>query len=534
MKLINIFEQLLIENLLDTFIEKNVGDGKPISDEIFNEIKMVSKGKVNYILWLAKSYMNGVLHHTDIYKFGDEDNDIGYFTIFEKNKNKYPYKDLNQYKTAEDIEKFIGLTIKIREKDIDLSKSTQVSDNYVSIKDIKRLQEVNIDYMGISQGYQIFHIPNEAKDNDQAFSRYNEILGKCAGRDQGKKIDICTFKIEKFKDYLNKYPGSSYYLLYNLSDPQSPYQIHIESGQFMDRNNQNVEYDKWIESMDFIEKKTNTESGTFLYQLYGMKPIEDYMFDDYHQESGEMAENGEIVNYKLQGVWYEPDKKVWISQIKSDGYSLIKYENGIKNGPFLSFYPYREGGKLYEKSYYKNGKLDGESITYERNGDIKFIRTFKNGLADGKFLGYHENGNLLYKIFYKMGEKHGTSVYYYENGEIQEQEEWKNGRQDGVTKSYNRDGKLREYSTYKEDMLDGLYKYYYDNGTLQTERMYKDSRLHGTQNEYYNDGTLKSSKNYINSMLDGELKIFSQNGGLRRHVIYDNGTIVKVIVDQKF
>jgi len=523
MRLTNIFEQLLIENLLDTFVEKNVGDNKPISNEIYEEIKRASKGKVNYILWLAKSYANQILDFTEIIKFGDQTNTIGYFTIFEKNKNKYPYKDINQYKTTEDVEKFMNISIDIRKKDIDLSKSTEISDNYVSIKDIKRLQEVGIDYMGMSQGYQVFRIPNEAKNNYKAFNRYNEILGKCAGREQGAKIDICTFEIGQFKRYLNEYFGSSYFLLYNLSNPDSPYQIHIASRQFKDKNDkQIVEYEKWIDTFDYIEKKTNYESGSFLYQIYNVQPIKDYMFDAYYKETGEVADEGKVINGKLQGVWINPNDEYL---------ELIKYENGIKNGPFLSFYEFKPNGssKLNSKGYLKDGKFDGEYIKYYRNGGVEFINTYKNGAADGKYISFYVNGDIFSEKWYKMGILYGIEKHFSIDGEIEREIEWKNGKMNGVLKNYKEDGKLRGYSTYKDDMLDGLYISYYDNGNLRNEMMYKNGQLHGKENEYYQDGTLKSSKNYINGILDGEFKTFLPNGQLRQHMIFDNGKPIKGI-----
>ena len=104
-------------------------------------------------------------------------------------------------------------------------------------KDIQKLESVGIHYLGMSDGYQVFEIPNELKNNENSWKVYRDILGKCAGRDSGAKVEICTIAdFKHFKYYLTDYPNSSYFLIFNLGDPLSPYQIHFESNQFMDKN----------------------------------------------------------------------------------------------------------------------------------------------------------------------------------------------------------------------------------------------------------------------------------------------------------
>lgn len=42
-------------------------------------------------------------------------------------------------------------------------------------------------------------------------------------------------------------------------------------------------------------------------------------------------------------------------------------DNMVKNGEFISYW---RNGQIWEKCYYKNGKLDGEYIEYYYNGQI--------------------------------------------------------------------------------------------------------------------------------------------------------------------
>jgi hypothetical protein len=230
----NQFKVLIIsEARLEDVVQKYVGDGKPISNEKFEEIRKVTNNEKSYNIWLILRIAGGVIKDEDVYKYEQ------YFKIFTKYKRLFPIKDISQIKTIDDVETFIRKCIEIKEKDINLDVKGETSDgkNYVSPNDIQKLESVGIKYHGIADGYQVFEVPNESKDNPEAKKRYREILGRCAGREQGASIQICTMSSGNyFENYLKDYPGSSYWVMFNMSDRNSPYQFHYESNQFMDKN----------------------------------------------------------------------------------------------------------------------------------------------------------------------------------------------------------------------------------------------------------------------------------------------------------
>jgi hypothetical protein len=214
--------------------QKYVGDDKKVSHEDFHQILEVSGGKPHFVLWLTKSVTEGLILPEDIYKFKE------YFTIFEKNKAKFDIKDIIHYKTKEQIEAFKQKCIEIKESHIKHKDIIDNKDKYVSLNNIDKLKAVGIKYLGVSEGYQVFEVPNELKGNENAWKVYKNILGKCAGREQGADLSICTFAtFDHFNNYLSHYPGSSYFVLYNLGDRLSPYQVHFESAQFMDKDDKN-------------------------------------------------------------------------------------------------------------------------------------------------------------------------------------------------------------------------------------------------------------------------------------------------------
>lgn len=236
MKIKDLIVEILVEQItLDKIREKYVGTGKRVSDEVFKEIIGVAKEKKHLVAWLTVKVGNKIIKEEDIYKFYD------YFKTFENNKNEYPFADINRYKTSADVEIFIKKSFEISEREIEY-KDIEDSQKYVTPGEIKKLKDQGIIYMGLVDDYQVFEIPSKLKGNREAYKTYRDILGRCKGRDKGAKVSICTISNPThFDHYFSKFPGSSYFIAFNLSDPNSPYQIHFESKQFRDRRDVSVE-----------------------------------------------------------------------------------------------------------------------------------------------------------------------------------------------------------------------------------------------------------------------------------------------------
>ena len=233
-RLMNLNEMdILTEGPLEDIQNKYVGEGKPISDELFNEIKEVANNTTQNIIWLIKKVVDEIILPEDIYKYKK------YLTIFERYKLKYPKKNIHDIKTKQDVSEFIEKSMEIDDK-VNAIEETGNKENYVSVNEIEKLKSVGIKYLGMEQGYQVFEIPNELKDSEEAYNTYKTILGRCKGRATGEGIELCTVASkDHFQGYLKKY-GGSYFVMFNLSDPKSPYQFHFESRQFMDKNNSEI------------------------------------------------------------------------------------------------------------------------------------------------------------------------------------------------------------------------------------------------------------------------------------------------------
>ncbi len=235
MRLLSLIESLVLESRQEEILRKEYLETGKVSEEDFNKI-MEDFPSSFHNKWMLNKVANKIIKSEDIYKFKE------YFDIHRKNTNKFPIADLGQIKTLPQVNEFISKAIEIRERNIQATggtdgEATNDAKNLATGNEIAKLQSVGIKFLGIVDGYQCFEIPNELKGNEEAWKAYRDILGRCANRDKGARIDICTIaSFSNFNYYLNQYDGSSYFVFFNLGDPQSPYQFHYESNQFMDRN----------------------------------------------------------------------------------------------------------------------------------------------------------------------------------------------------------------------------------------------------------------------------------------------------------
>jgi hypothetical protein len=224
-KLKSMIQEVSIEMLRGQFVDSN-----KITPETFENIVKASKNKSAYATWLVKNVSEKYILEEDIYKFEE------YFDVFNKHKNKFTYKDINGYKGKTGANEFKRDAVRIMDEVEQFSDQTKEVDSssLVSMNDIDNLKKVGIEYLGIVDGYQIFEVP-QGNNSQEAYKRYKNILGKCK---DGGKIHLCTVaNYSHYKQYIDK---DSLFVIFNLSDPKSPYQLHYESESFMDRNDEQV------------------------------------------------------------------------------------------------------------------------------------------------------------------------------------------------------------------------------------------------------------------------------------------------------
>jgi len=95
-------------------------DSNKLSLDVFEDIKK-NIFKSEYGTWIIKMILNQIIHPEDVYKYKE------YLDIFDRNKSKYEMKDINQYKTKEDLNEFLSKTL-LNQKDSSTIKSISKED----------------------------------------------------------------------------------------------------------------------------------------------------------------------------------------------------------------------------------------------------------------------------------------------------------------------------------------------------------------------------------------------------------------------
>lgn len=91
------------------------------------------------------------------------------------------------------------------------------------------------------------------------------------------------------------------------------------------------------------------------------------------------------------------------------------FKEGKANGQWISFYP---NDNIKSIINWEDGKLTGKYIIYEENG-IKMTETvYFQGKENGDYKVFHKNGKYRIKGQYSMGVPIGTWEYYDESGKL--------------------------------------------------------------------------------------------------------------------
>lgn len=89
-------------------------------------------------------------------------------------------------------------------------------------------------------------------------------------------------------------------------------------------------------------------------------------------------------------------KRVFLDSAQTKLVSKSFYHQNKLHGPYESY----AMNKLQAKGRYKNGKLDGERLTYYNGGIVQEKASFKNGKRDGVWEYYSPQGLLKRRVTY--------------------------------------------------------------------------------------------------------------------------------------
>ena len=169
--------------------------------------------------------------------------------------------------------------------------------------------------------------------------------------------------------------------------------------------------------------------------------------------------------------------------------------NGIKNGLFQQYYP--EGG-IYIQCVFKNNIKNGDEIHFNRNGTVKQLIPYVNGLVHGTVASFFSNEKIEHERYFDNGNLTFAKYYQYDtDSEILYTEyRCKNGKYNGKAKEYYKNGICASESYYVDGKLNGKYVRYDMKGRIHSEGNYVDDNKIGEFRYYDTRGTLTHTKKF--------------------------------------
>lgn len=182
------------------------------------------------------------------------------------------------------------------------------------------------------------------------------------------------------------------------------------------------------------------------------------------------------------------------------------------------FYHYHGNGKVSFKAEYKNGRMYQERFCYDYygnliNGKFTFYKMAKlkeregfciNGKPEGESKVYDKDGNVGIKVNYHNGKPDGNTYYYYKN-KLYLTETYKDGIfVKEIREKTETDGpiKVNEYNEFPGIILNGKQTLYNSKKQTTKEGVFKDNKLqHGKVYFYDDEGNLKRTEVYQNALI---------------------------------
>lgn len=190
-------------------------------------------------------------------------------------------------------------------------------------------------------------------------------------------------------------------------------------------------------------------------------------------------------NNERTGVWrkYHSNKK-----IRYEG----KFKNGKEIGVFKFYHITTSKHPIVIKEYYKNS--DSLHVKFfTTRGELQSEGMMVNRNRVGKWLYFFPDGVVLSEENYKDGKLEGESITYYHSKKIAESTFFKNGLKSGVNKKFSDDGTLIEEVNFKNGKENGLAKNFDLKGDLLEKGTYKDGKRVGNW-EFYINGEIATEK----------------------------------------
>ena len=182
-----------------------------------------------------------------------------------------------------------------------------------------------------------------------------------------------------------------------------------------------------------------------------------------------------------------------------------------------------EGLYVWSKELYAGDRKEGTAYFYYPDGKIQQTITYNEGKKEGVSKEYDKNGNIITLLEY-------NNDFLISRERINRADA--KGLKQGIWKEFYPGGGIKSEKTYKDDLLHGYYKEYDDKGKLVLTMLYENGSIVKSRvedepdieivNKYDNNGKLIFSGPYRNQVPVGIHREFGADGKVTNSFIYND------------
>jgi|TARA_B100001964_G_scaffold106888_1_gene119432 antitoxin component YwqK of YwqJK toxin-antitoxin module len=270
-----------------------------------------------------------------------------------------------------------------------------------------------------------------------------------------------------------------------------------------------------------INESTLLKRGELMYEANATKPFSGKVFELY--DNGLKAFEGTYKDGFRHGDWTyntEVGNSKYNVTYTVGNYNLVVFTDSLGTnytGSPVIDEPEQDGTYLgqgrkgeYDFSIYpivhvtfKDGKPDGLTTHWYKNGQKKIEETYNDGKNEGKYTSWYENGQKKKEETYKDGQRDGAWTQWYANGQKEKEETYKDGQKDGAWTQWHANGQKEKEETYKDGQRDGAWTQWRANGQKSWEETYRDGKKSiKSADEYFSASEIERIAKNIKVSLD--------------------------------
>ena len=125
----------------------------------------------------------------------------------------------------------------------------------------------------------------------------------------------------------------------------------------------------------------------------------------------------------------------------------------------------------------------------------KRIESYKNGKIEGLSKGWHKDGNKKFETYYKGGKLDGLSIWWYENGQKQAEIDYIDGLRNGDAKWWDeKEGYLTCTEKVQNDLKEGPTNWFYKSGAKKEVSHFKAGKYNGISTWWHETGEVSAKE----------------------------------------